>query len=285
MATYHLYSFQQLLSTPVVWFVFVFGALLGSFLNVCIFRLPEGNFWKHSRSICFSCHKKIPVWQNIPIFSYLLLRGRSRCCGQSFSSQYLLVELLTPVLFVLIYWRFPFVTGQWGEALGVHLKDFIRFFHAASFCSLMIICSFIDFRHMIIPDEISLSMVALTPVIIYMHPELNWFSGLLGAIIGGGVIYLIAWVYYLLRKREGIGMGDAKLLAAIGGWLGYQAIVPTLFYGSVVGTLTSVIYLGVSRRFSFRAEIPFGPFLALGALFHLLSRTRIEDVVGYFLHQ
>ena len=125
-------------------------------------------------------------------------------------------------------------------------------------------------QHRIIPDVLSLPMIALTPLVVMLHPELSWRSGLIGVIAGGGIIYLIAWLYLLVRGREGMGMGDAKLLAAIGGWLGYQAIMPTLLVGSVLGSVVGIGAMLKSRQLNLQTELPFGPFLALGAALFLL---------------
>jgi leader peptidase (prepilin peptidase)/N-methyltransferase len=142
--------------------------------------------------------------------------------------------------------------------------------------SVLLVCLGIDMRHHIIPDVLSLPMILLSIPVFLLHPELTWKSSLLGILIGGGVIYLIAWSYFLIRKEEGIGFGDAKLLAAIGGWLGYQSVLPTLLNGSVVGSvlgvglviLKAVKNKNVALQASLRMEIPFGPFLVLGAFLY-----------------
>ena len=144
----------------------------------------------------------------------------------------------------------------------------------------MIVCSGIDFDHKIIPDIISLPMIFLTPLVVYFHPELLWFDALIGVFLGGGVIYLVAWLYYLLRKEEGMGMGDAKLLAAIGGWLGYKAVLPTLLYSSFIGSLFGLSSMIYSKRINLKSEIPFGPFLACASLLYLFGRSYLRK---YFI--
>lgn len=126
-------------------------------------------------------------------------------------------------------------------------------------------------------------MIALTPLVILVHPELSWTSGILGALIGAGVVYLIAWLYIIVRRREGIGMGDAKLLAAIGGWLGVEALFPTFLYGSVTGSLVGITLLLIKRSMNLQSELPFGPFLAFGATLHLLLPFHWHELV-YKLH-
>ena len=267
-----------LLLSPLTWLVFVMGASIGSFLNVCIYRIPLGTFFKHHRSVCRGCAAEIPFYLNIPILSWILLRGKARCCGMSLGLQYPLVEFLTGLLFVVIYWRFPFVTlgndgASWDGA------NMLRCVHAAIFCSLLLVCSVIDMRLMIIPDVISLPMIALSPLVVYLHPDLDWLSALIGVVAGGGSLYVVAWLYWLIRREVGMGMGDVKLLAAIGGWLGYQAIVPTVFYGSLLGALGGVAIMAASQRLTLRTAIPFGPFLALGAIIHLILGPYIQELM------
>lgn len=250
---------------------FLFGSLIGSFLNVCIFRLPEGSFWAQARSHCRSCGVMIPAWQNIPILSYLALRGKASCCREPLSLQYPVVEVITGLFFGALCAKFPCVRWADGQLLVLGGYNGVRWLHGALFLSVLLTASAIDLRHMIIPDELSLGLVVSTPLVVWLHPELTWRSGLYGVLLGGGVIYGIAWVYYLLRRTEGMGMGDAKLLAGIGGWLGVEGVLPTLFYGSVLGSVWGILMLLRSEDKSFRREIPFGPFLAVGAiLFYFL---------------
>jgi len=268
------------LSHPVTWVMFVLGALIGSFLNVVIFRVPDGEFFKHSRSRCRSCGSMIPIYLNIPIASYVLLRGRSSCCQEKLSLQYPLVELGLGLAFSFIYWRFPFVSLD-GGALIYNAPNFLRFFHAATFTSLMVVCSVIDMRHMIIPDVISIPMICLVPVVAYFHPDLDIWSAVWGVLLGGGSLYLVAWVYWLIRREVGLGLGDVKLLAAIGGWLGYQAIMPTVFVGSILGAVWGVSLMLISRKGSLKTAIPFGPFLSVGALIHLFFSNRLREFLFY----
>ena len=266
------------LCSPLTWQAFVLGALIGSFLNVCIYRIPAGTFFSHHRSVCRACSAPIPFYLNIPILSWLLLRGRTRCCSKPLDMQYPLVELLTAVLFVVIYWHFPFVQVT-GGAIAWDSGNLLRAVHAAVFSALLIVCAVIDIRLMIIPDVISLPMIVLSPLVVYLHPDLDWLSALIGVLVGGGCLYGVAWLYWLIRREVGMGMGDVKLLAAIGGWLGYQAIVPTVFYGSLLGALGGLLIMAVSRRLDLRTAIPFGPFLALGAIIHLLMGPYIQDLM------
>lgn len=268
-----------ILSSPLTWFFLCLGLILGSFFNVCIYRIPRGIFWKSHRSQCLHCGKAVPWWLNIPVFSYLFLRGKSRCCKKALPLFYPLVELFTGILFVYLYWRFPFVLGNSLPAKGFDLELFSRFLFAAIFVSLLLICSVIDMHHMIIPDVISLPMILASPLVAWLHPSLTFYSSILGAFLGGGVIYAIAWIYFLVRKQEGMGMGDAKLLAAIGGWLGYESLFPTIFLGSLLGSILGVSLMIFQRRFHVRMALPFGPFLSLGAAFYLLSPWHWTEIL------
>ena len=271
-------KYYGMLGSPLTWFAFVFGALIGSFLNVCIIRIPQGIFWKYPRSRCPHCGAPVPAYLNLPILSYFLLRGRTACCSSRLSIQYPLVELLTAIMFAILYWNFPFVSLTDG-GMSYSPAEFLRFAHAAVFTSLLIVCSVIDLKLMIIPDVISLPMILATPLVVYLHPELSWQSGLIGVIAGAALIYGIAWTYYLIRGDVGMGFGDVKLLAAIGGWLGYEAILPTIFYGSVLGALLGLGLMAVSRRHGMATHMPFGPYLSIGALLHLLLGTEIRQLL------
>ncbi len=266
------------LTAWVTWIAFLFGAVTGSFLNVCILRIPEKTFFKNQRSVCPACGARIPFYLNIPILSWFILRGKAACCGARLSIQYPLVEALTALTFVVFYWKFPFV-GSSSAGLTWDAFNVIRFVHGITFASLLIVCSGIDFRHMIIPDVISLPMIALTPVVVWLHPDLDWMSAAIGVAAGGGSLYAIAWLYWLIRHEVGMGMGDVKLLAAIGGWLGYQAIIPTIFYGSLLGAVGGIAVILVSRRLSLKSAIPFGPFLAIGAIIHLIIGPYLQQLL------
>lgn len=265
------------LTAPMTWISALWGAVVGSFLNVCIFRIPEGTFWAHHRSQCRACGAVIPAYHNIPILSWIFLRGKARCCGASLSLQYPLIEFLTACLFALIYWKVPFVEVR-GGGLGWDPANLMRATHMALFSGLMIICAAIDWRHMIIPDVISLPMIAATPAVVWLHPDLDWLSALLGVVTGFSLLYAIAWIYWLIRKEVGMGMGDVKLLAAIGGWLGAQAIVPTVFLGSLMGAFYGIALMIVTRKMTLKSALPFGPFLVAGALAHLFFGTTLQEL-------
>jgi leader peptidase (prepilin peptidase)/N-methyltransferase len=260
--------------SPFFWLAFVTGACIGSFLNVCILRIPERAFWSHQRSVCPACGAVIPFYLNVPILGFFFLRGRARCCGAKLSWQYPIIELVTASIFALMYCYFPFL-GWEVAALQFDLDNFIRWIHACVFISLMLTMSMIDAKLMIIPDVLSLGMLAASPLVAWIHPDLKFWDSMIGALAGGGILYAVAWGYWLLRRQYGLGFGDVKLLAAIGGWLGWQAVFPTLFLGSVVGSIIAIGIMIVGRQFSWQAKIPFGPFLAAGAVAHLLVGSEL----------
>lgn len=276
-------NFLTLASTnwPLLLLLFVIGSILGSFFNVLIYRLPRDAFWRYRRSHCPYCERQIPFYLNIPLVSFLLLRGCTACCQQKLSVQYPLVELSAALLVAGLFFYAPFINLEAG--LGVDYPQLIRYLHATSFCCLLLVASVIDLYHMIIPDEISLTMVALTPLIVYLHPELDWQSAGIGVVLGGGVIYAIAWSYQLIRGKVGMGMGDAKLLAGMGGWLGWQAVLPTLLYASLLGTLTALILIpSGKKRYNFQSALPFGPFLALGSVIHLFFGRELQFFFKFY---
>ena len=268
------------LVSPITWIVFGFGLIVGSFLNVCILRIPERSFWSNARSACPHCGTNIPIWLNIPLISYLFLRGKAKCCGAAISLQYPAVELLTGIMFAIVYWNFPFLF-QIGEGREVDPKDLIRFIHGTILVSLLIICSVIDLRLRIIPDVISIPMILATPLVIYFHPDLTWQSGMLGVLAGGGSLFAVAWIYWVVRQQVGMGMGDVKLLAALGGWLGYQVVLPAIFYGSVLGSVAGICGMLISKKLDLGSKIPFGPFLAIGALMHLFLGSKIQELLFF----
>jgi leader peptidase (prepilin peptidase)/N-methyltransferase len=273
-------TISQVIYSPLTWFCLILGLIMGSFFNVCIYRIPRKIFWQSRRSFCVHCETKIPFWQNIPVLSFLFLRGKTFCCSKSIPLFYPFVELLTGILTVYLYWRFPFFKNNTLILTEFNSQEGVRFLHAFLFTSLMLVCSVIDMQHMIIPDVLSLSMILLSPCVAWLHPELTLHDALLGVALGGGSIYVVAWLYFLIRRREGIGMGDAKLLAAIGGWLGYQSLIPTVLVGSVCGSLFGLVFIIKKRHADMQTEIPFGPFLAFGAVLYLLSPVHWLEVIA-----
>jgi leader peptidase (prepilin peptidase)/N-methyltransferase len=234
--------------------VCVLGSIIGSFLNVCIVRIPKSMSIVMPASHCPACHKPIRFYDNIPLLSYILLKGTCRFCKAPISFRYFLVELLTPLLLLLFYARY---------GLSVSLAC------AFIFAAALIVITFIDLAHQIIPDVISLPGIPLFFICSFFVPWVSPAQSFWGILTGGGILYAFAAGYKLLAKKEGMGGGDIKLLAMIGAFLGWQgalvALVLAACAGSIIGIIM-IIYKGKNLKYA----IPFGPFLALGALCALL---------------
>ncbi|MEW6301154.1 MAG: A24 family peptidase [Thermodesulfobacteriota bacterium] len=240
-------------------FTFLFGAAVGSFLNVCIYRLPLQESVVFPASHCRACATPLPWYDNLPLLSYLFLRGRCRSCGVSFSPRYLLVELLTALLAVGLVWQFGLTVTT--------LSYFVL-------CAALIVITFIDVDYQLIPDVISLPGIVIGFLFSLVSPTLTWSSSLLGIALGAGVLLAVAEGYRLLTGREGMGGGDVKLLAMIGAFLGWRAVPFTLFAASFVGSVVGVAVM-VRQQANTHLAIPFGPFLAFGALCYLFFGERL----------
>ncbi len=244
---------------------FVVGTVVGSFLNVCIMRLPAGRSVVYPPSCCPQCGTRIRSWDNIPLISYLLLHGRCRSCGRRISVRYPLVEAVTGIMFVLLLQRFD-LTPYLGAA--------------ALFVAALIVITFIDLDHQIIPDVISLPgiVVGLLLSVVGYGPSL--VDSVMGAVCGGGILYAVAFGYHALTGREGMGGGDIKLLAMIGAFVGWRGVLVTLVLGSFTGAVVGVTLM-LARGADTRLPIPFGPFLALGAVCALFFG---EGLIQWYLH-
>lgn len=255
-------------------FIFVLGTLIGSFLNVCIYRIPrkQSIVWPSSR--CPSCGSPIKSYDNIPIFSYyLLLRGRCRACKEKISVRYPLVETLNAFFYLLVFWRFG---PGWSSAVYCIL------------CSALIVMTFIDLDFQIIPDRITLPGIPLgllagsfiLPDPFLRATALGYKASLIGAVSGFSLFYLVAFLSIKILKKEGMGGGDIKLMAMLGGFLGWKAVILTTFLGSLAGSIIG-IGLMVFRGREKGSLIPFGPFLALGAL---LSLFLGQEILIWYLY-
>jgi leader peptidase (prepilin peptidase)/N-methyltransferase len=253
-------------SIVLYFFAFVFGAIVGSFLNVCIYRLPQGLSIVEPPSHCFHCKEPIAWTDNIPLLSYLVLRGRCRHCGTSYSPRYFLVELLTGVLAVAVLWRFGLT-----PALVLYFV----------FVAALVVVTFIDVDHLIIPDAISLPSIGVgLTASFFVEGTPTPFESALGIVIGGGIVWAIATGYQKLTGIEGIGFGNVKLLAMIGAFLGWRGVPLCLLIGSLSGWVIGVramAILGKNRRW----EIPSAPFLALGAVLTLLFGEQLTWYLGW----
>jgi leader peptidase (prepilin peptidase)/N-methyltransferase len=243
------------------------GGLWGSFANVCIYRLPLNKGVVSGRSYCPNCKKKIAWYDNIPIISYLLILAKCRKCKKKISFQYPLVELITIITFLAIYFIY-----------GVSMTTILLVILFLTF----IIIFFIDLKHFIIPNSLTFSMMVLGFVksfdqnLISLFP--NYFNSLLGGILGYGIIWSIIFFYKLIRNKEGMGLGDAKLLAVIGFWFGWIAIPFVIFSSSIVA-LISVIPSLLNKSKKLSSEIPFGPYIVIGCILYIVFIEQYKNLL------
>ncbi len=238
---------------------FVLGLVAGSFANVLIYRLPRGISVVRPGSRCPHCKRSVKWYENIPVCSYVFLRGRCSGCGKRISPRYPLVELACGLLFLLVWTKF-----------GLSVTAF-RFFVLVV---ILVAATFIDLEHQVIPDELSLGGILLGWSLSVFDAGFPLVKSFLGALVGAGALYLLAEFYYWLRKREGLGGGDVKLLGTIGAFLGAEALIEVVVFAAVSGLVGAVI----SRRTSLRETLPFGPFLSVGALVSLFLDRNLVSV-------
>lgn len=281
--------FEFLLSNPkaAILAAFALGLLIGSFLNVVILRLPKRLEWqwKHdSRELleltepydpappgiviesshCPHCAHKLAAWENIPLLSFLALRGRCRACKTPISWQYPAVELITGLLFAACVWRFGV---GWPAGLGLVLS------------ALLVVLAGIDLRTTLLPDQLTYPLLWLGLLAsvagIYVDPT----AALLGAAAGYLSLWSVYWLFKLITGKEGMGYGDFKLLAALGAWCGIKAVLPILLMSSLVGAVIGSVWLLIKGR-DRATPIPFGPYLAIAGWIHFILAT---DLLGLFL--
>jgi leader peptidase (prepilin peptidase)/N-methyltransferase len=254
----------------------LFGLVIGSFLNVCIYRIPLGESIVFPNSHCPDCGTPIRFYDNVPVLSYLLLRGKCRSCGKPISIQYPLVELVSGLAFYCCWRKWQFTSPTFVNSL---------------FLSMILVLIFTDYNHRILPNKITLPGTAvgilLSPLqtrAVYAdmlswntasllgfkdtQAVLPWVGSLLGAVIWGGLLLAMAFAYEKFRKRQGLGMGDVKMMAMVGAFLGLRLAFLTVFTGSLIGTLFG-ISLVLFRNVNFQTKLAFGVFLGLGAAFSL----------------
>jgi leader peptidase (prepilin peptidase)/N-methyltransferase len=245
--------------------VFILGSIVGSFANVCIFRIPAKRSVVRPRSSCPACHEPIRAYDNVPILSYLVLRGHCRHCEAPISLRYPVVEALTGLAALAVF------------TLDGPCPQFLIHF---AFVCVLIVVTFIDYDHQIIPDLISLPGIVVGFLISFLPGPPTWQSSSLGILLGGGILWAIAEGYYWLTRREGMGGGDIKLLAMVGAFLGWEAIPVTLMLASLTGTLVGLGLILLRGRDA-RMPIPFGPFLAAGAVCALFFG---DSLLAWYLH-
>lgn len=225
-----------------------FGAVVGSFLNVAIYRLPHGKSIVWPASACPQCRRPLSWYENVPIVSFLALGGACRTCRAGIGVQYPIVEALTAVMFGLAWWYYgPSALLASRLMLG---------------CALIVLFA-IDLEHHLLPNAITIPGIAVG-FVFSVITEPGWVASLVGIVVGGGVLYAIAEAYYRVRHEEGLGMGDVKMLAMVGAFIGWKLTLLTLMMASLSGTIIGVTLI-VTKRGGMKYALPFGTFLALGA--------------------
>lgn len=267
-------------SQTIAIFVFLFGLIIGSFLNVCISRLPAGKSVVRPRSRCPKCRKHIKSYDNIPVVSYFFLAGRCRNCKAKISPVYPAVELLTGLLFLACYLMFgtSVLTIKW-----------------AAFSAILVVLIFTDWRERILPDSVNFTGLAIALVVsLFVRPEdgtaawlanrmfefpppapvISFADAVIGAAIGGGLLWLVGEAYFRLRGREGMGFGDVKMMLMAGAFLGLRRTILTIFAGSLLGAVLGAVFILASRKGS-TYELPFGTFLGAAALLVVFFGTPV----------
>lgn len=239
------------------------GLIVGSYLNVVVYRLPRGLSTVLPRSRCPRCRMPVQPWDNVPVLSFLLLGGRCRSCKVRIPWRYPLIEVATAACFVAGFREFRHSLA--GTVI------------AWVFCAAMIVLALIDLEHFLLPDAITLPGLAVGLLAL---PRLGWTTdrdAWLGAALGAGSLLAVAWGWYLVRRVHGMGMGDVKMLAMVGAFLGWQGTVSTLFFASLAGSLVGLSMMA-GGRLHLQSRLPFGVFLSLGALVTLFFRHEILDL-------
>ena len=239
--------------------IFSLGLIVGSFSNVCIYRIPRNESVIYPTSHCPKCRTKIKPIDNIPLLSYILLKGRCRNCGSKISIQYPVVEFITGLIYLIIYLIY-----------GLSIQSLVYIILS----SALIIIAFIDLQEQIIPDVISLPGIVVGLILSFIVPYMSFINSALGALVGGGTILIIAWIGSIIFKKEAMGGGDVKLAAMIGAFLGWRYMVISLFLGFFLGALAG-IFLILSKIKRKEDMVPFGPFIALGSIITLLCGEKI----------
>ncbi|MFQ5526041.1 MAG: prepilin peptidase [Thermoanaerobaculia bacterium] len=245
----------------------LFGLVVGSFLNVVIHRLPRRTSIVFPRSACTYCGGPVSARDNIPVVSWLVLRGRCRRCAAPISMRYPLVEAATSLLFALVAWRF----GLSWETPAMAL-----------FCSLLLVLALIDLDHFVLPDKLTLpgtiAGLALQPWL----PRVDFTDALLGVVGGAGALILIINFWYWLREEEGMGLGDVNMLAMVGAFLGWKGAAVTMVTATVAGAVVGLALVG-GRRLEAKSRLPFGVFLSLGAAVAVFFGERLTQLYAGLL--
>jgi len=244
--------------------IFILGLIVGSFSNVCIYRIPRNESIIYPASHCPKCRSKIKPVDNIPLLSFILLKGRCRNCKSKISIQYPVVEFLTGLTYLIIYLIY-----------GLSIQSLIYIILS----SALIIIAFIDLNEQIVPDVISLPGIVIGFILSFFVPYISFINSALGVLVGGGIILIIGLAGSVIFKKEAMGGGDVKLAAMIGAFLGWRYIIISLFLGFFLGALTG-IFLILLKIKSREDVVPFGPFIVLGSFITLLWG---EKIISWYL--
>jgi leader peptidase (prepilin peptidase)/N-methyltransferase len=247
-------------------FVFMAGLVIGSFLNVLIYRLPREQQFVKGRSVCPYCGQTIKWYHNIPLLSYLILRGKCAYCRKPISFRYPLVELLNGIGYLYFFWE-----QGWSIDLGIF----------AFLTSVLIVIFFIDLDHQIIPDTITLPGIALGLGVSLVSGGVSPLQSLIGTLVGGGSLYLVALLGDWLFKKESMGGGDIKLAAMLGAFLGWQKVLFIFLASAVIGLLVSIAIMFFSAKLRQTRVVPFGPFIALAALVAIVWG---DSLIAFYIH-
>ncbi len=267
--------------------IFILGMIVGSFLNVCIYRIPKKISLLRPGSSCIHCNATIVWYDNIPVFSYLFLKGRCRHCGRNISIRYPIVEIITGFIFWLLFHNIFIVNGESLYTYSLY----------AIFCCLLIICSFIDLKLHIIPNEITYTGLILAPVASLLclglhnpNGSLKYFEGsgsqwinsflasLIGIFVAAGLIFLCGVIGKIIFRKDAMGFGDVKLMGVIGGFLGWKLGVATFFLAPFLGLLFGIPKLFLKKEH----VIPYGPFLSLAAFICILSKDFLISIIDTY---
>ena len=244
-------------------YFFIIGSIVGSFLNVCIYRIPHGISIVLPASHCPHCRYKIPFYLNVPIIGWFLIGGKCRNCKSRISFLYPFIETLSACNFILLYIRY---------GLG------IDFFFYAIFTSMCIILAFIDLHHYILPDVITIPMILGGLLFSLVSSRLRFLESLLAGAAGSLILIAIFFLYLWLRKKEGLGMGDVKMIAGIGTFGGFSVLWVTLFAAVFSGALAGIVLMVKRKYYKMDMELPFGTFLGLAAIVSLYWSHKVVDM-------
>lgn len=244
--------------------IFILGLIVGSFSNVCIYRIPRNESIIYPASHCPKCRSSISPKDNIPLLSYILLKGRCRNCKSKISIQYPIVEFLTGLTYLIIYLIY-----------GLSIQSIIYIILS----SALVIIAFIDLNEQIVPDVISLPGIIVGFIVSFLVPYISFVNSALGVLVGGGIILVIGLAGSVIFKKEAMGGGDVKLAAMIGAFLGWRYIIISLFLGFFLGAVAG-IFLILSKIKSREDTVPFGPFIVLGCFITLLWG---EQIISWYI--